>query len=226
MKKGKLIVIDGTDGSGKATQTKLLVNRFRKAGRKVKTIDFPQYYSNFFGQMIGECLIGENGNWVKVNPRVASVLYAADRWESSQKIKKWLKAGFVVVADRYASSNQVHQGGKILKTSERKKFLAWLDQLEFGIFKIPRPDLIVYLDVPVEVSRQLMAGKVFKKKQYQKGKKDLHESDETHLRDAQKNALELVKKMNNWVKIDCVKNRQLLSVQEIGELVWKAVSRK
>lgn len=122
-KKGKFIVIDGTDGSGKATQTKQLVRRLRKQGKKVKTIDFPRYYNNFFGKLIGEGLTGTYGNWAKLDPHIASTFYAADRFESSKQVRKWLEAGVIVIADRYASSNQIHQGGKILNGHKRKKFL-------------------------------------------------------------------------------------------------------
>lgn len=224
MKKGKLIVIDGTDGSGKATQVKQLVGRLKKIGKKVQTIDFPQYYKNFFGKMIGECLIGENGNWAKINPRIASVLYAADRWESSQKIKEWLQKGYYVVADRYVSSNQIHQGGKVLESKKRKEFLDWLEKLEFEVFKIPRPDVIIYLEVPLDFSKKLMAKEKGEKKKYRKGKKDLHEGDEEHLLNAKKSALKLIREKNNWIKIDCMKKGKLQSVKEISELVWKELN--
>ena len=85
---GKFIVIDGIDGSGKKTQTKLLIERLKREGLKVKTIDFPQYENNFFGKFIGECLVGEHGDFAKLDPKIASVLYGADRFESSQKIEK------------------------------------------------------------------------------------------------------------------------------------------
>jgi len=226
MQKGKLIVLDGTDGSGKATQTKILVQQLKKTGKKVQTIDFPQYEKNFFGKMLGECLIGKYGNWVEIDPHIASVLYAADRWESSLKIKKWLEDGFCVIADRYVSSNQIHQGGKILKKTQRQEFLAWLDQMEFKILKIPRPDLVLYLDVPLEFSQKLMAQtKNLGKKKYQKGQTDLHENNIQHLLNAKKSALKLVQEKNNWVRIDCVKDHQLLSIEEINSLIWQAVEK-
>lgn len=224
MKKGKLIVIDGIDGSGKATQVKRLVSRLKKMGKKVQTIDFPQYYRNFFGKIIGECLIGENGDWAKINPRIASILYAADRWESSQKIKEWLLQGYYVIADRYVSSNQIHQGGKILETKKRKEFLDWLEKMEFEIFKIPRPDLVIYLEMPIKFSQKLIAKEKGEKKKYQKGKKDLHETDVNHLLNAEKSALKIIKEKNNWIKIDCVKKGRLQSVEEIEELVWKELN--
>lgn len=225
-KYGKLIVIDGTDGSGKATQAKLLVKRLKKEGKKVKTVDFPRYYDNFFGKFIGECLVGMNGDFAKLDPKIASVLYAADRFESSKEMHKWLEEGCYVIADRYASSNQIHQGGKITEEKKRKEFLTWLDKMEFEIFKIPRPDAIIYLDVPLSISRKLMQKEdKNEKKRYQNGKKDLHETDPTHLLNAKKSAIKLIKKQNNWVKIDCTKNEELLSKEVIAEIVWSEVEK-
>ncbi len=224
MKRGKLIVIDGTDGSGKATQAKLLVKRLKNDGEKVKTIDFPRYYQNFFGKLVGECLSGMNGDFAKLDPKIASVLYAADRFESSKEIHSWLKSGFYVIADRYVSSNQIHQGGKIIEEKKRKEFLTWLDEMEYNVFKIPRPDVIIYLDVPLNISRELMANEdKSSKKSYLKGKKDLHESDPAHLLNAKKSAIKLIKKQNNWIKIDCVKNTKLLTIESINDIIWKEV---
>src|SRR3989338_10339505 len=136
-KRGKLIVIDGTDGSGKATQAGLLIRHLRKDGYKVKVVDFPEYYSNFFGAFIGHCLSEQYYNFVKVHPKIASVIYEAERFESSDKIKNWLEEGNIVIANRYASANQIHQGGKISNTKKRKVFLKWLAQKEYEVFKIP-----------------------------------------------------------------------------------------
>src|SRR3989338_3604891 len=122
MAKGKLIVIDGTDGSGKATQTKLLIKHLRRDGRRVEVVDFPEYYTNFFGKFIGHCLSEQYYNFVKIHPKIASVLYAADRFESKDKIKKWLNEGNIIIANRYASANQIHQGGKIGNTKKRENF--------------------------------------------------------------------------------------------------------
>lgn len=224
MKKGKFIVIDGTDGSGKATQTKLLISRLGKNKQKVKTIDFPQYENNFFGKMVGRYLSGEFGSSSEVSPYLASVLYAADRFETKQKIEKWLKEGCVVIADRYASSNQIHQGGKISDNKERKDFLNWLEDMEYGVFKIPRPDAIIYLDVPIEFSLQLLQNKSAQdKKKYLKGKKDIHENDLKHMQDARSSAIKLIQKNNNWTKINCVKNKKLMSIEEVGDIVWNKV---
>lgn len=225
-KKGKFIVIDGTDGSGKATQTALLEKRLKKDGYKVKKIDFPQYYKNFFGKLIGECLAGDYGDFVHLDPHIASVLYAADRFESSQLIKKWLADGFIVLADRYVSSNQIHQGGKIGDLKKRKEFLRWLDKMEYGTFAIPKPNIIVYLDVPISITQKLLKEKEMAvKKKYLKGKKDQAENDLVHLEKSRSSAIDIVKRSNNWNKIDCSKDDQILPKEEIHDLVYRAIKK-
>jgi len=224
MKKGVFIVIDGTDGSGKATQTKLLAENLEKSGCKIKTIDFPQYENNFFGKMVGRYLSGEFGSSSEVSPYLASILYAGDRFEEKEIIEKWLNEGFIVIADRYASSNQIHQGGKISDSLKRKEFLAWLEELEYKVFKIPRPDAIIYLDMPIVVSQKLLKTKDSqKKKTYLKGKKDIHESDLEHLSDAKNSAIELVKNNNNWIKISCAKNGKPLALEEISRNIMEKI---
>jgi len=225
-KKGKFIVIDGTDGSGKATQTALLEKRLKKEGRKVKKIDFPQYYKNFFGKLIGECLAGDYGDFIALDPHIASVLYAADRFESSAQIKKWLAEGFVVLADRYASSNQIHQGSKITDVTKRRAFLKWLEKMEFGVFGIPKPDLIVFLDVPIAVTQNLLKQKdQTVKKKYLKGKKDQAENDQVHLIKSRDGAIAIVKNTNNWKKIDCTKLGQILTKEIIHEMVYDKIKQ-
>lgn len=223
MKKGKLIVLDGTDGSGKATQAKLLQARLTKEGYRVKTLDFPQYESNFFGSFIGECLAGDHGDFVSTDPYIASTLYAADRFESKTKIVRWLQSEITVVLDRYVSSNQIHQGGKITDAKKRKKFLAWLEKMEYEIFGIPRPDGIIYLDVPTEITQKLLANKGQKgKKTYLKRKKtDVVESNEKYLIDSRASALLLVKKQNHFLRVPCVKKGAMLSREVIAEMVWE-----
>ena len=99
--KGKLIVIDGTDGSGKATQVDYLMKHLKKDGHKIKVVDFPEYYKNFFGQFIGHCLSEQYYNFLNVHPKIVSVLFAADRWQSKKDMEQWLKDGYIVIANRY-----------------------------------------------------------------------------------------------------------------------------
>lgn len=227
MEKGKFIVIDGTDGSGKATQTKLLVKKLKKEGYPVKTIDFPRYYDNFFGKLIGECLAEKYGDFLSVDPHIASVLYAADRWESSEIIKTWLREGNIVIADRYASSNQIHQGAKIRDTKKRAMFLKWLEKLEYKTFNIPKPDFIIYLYVPVETTLKLLKKKTAsERKRYMEGKGDLAENNPKHLFDSQNSAAMLVQKYNNWIKINCIKKGKLMNINEVNNLIWKKLKNE
>lgn len=218
-------MLDGTDGSGKATQARLLVARLKKEGYKVQTLDFPQYEKNFFGSFIGECLAGEHGNFVATDPYIASTLYAVDRFESKKCIERWLGAGTIVVLDRYVSSNQIHQGGKITDGRKRKKFLDWLEKMEYTIFGIPRPDSIFYLDVPVEISQTLLEGEgQYRKKIYlKKGQVDTVEQDKQHLLKSRMSALSLVKKRNHFIRIVCTRRGAMLSREMIAEKVWKYV---
>lgn len=226
MKKGRLIVIDGTDGVGKATQTALLIKRLKREGKKVATLDFPQYEKNLFGKLVGECLAGEHGDFVKFSPHVASVLYAADRFESKGKIERWLNEGKVVILDRYVSANQLHQGGKIKDAKKRKKFLTWLDKMEYGAFGLARPDAIIYLSLPIKISLELLKQKrAQEKKKYLKGKKDAHEGNTKHLLDAQKSALSIIKSKGKWHKIECADRKGILAREVIHERVYDVVKK-
>ncbi len=226
MKKGKFIVIDGSDGSGKATQTEFLIKHLKQDGYKVKKIDFPEYYSNFFGKFIGHCLSEQYFNFVKVHPKIASVLYAADRFESRDKIKKWLEEGNIVVADRYTSANQIHQGGKIASTKKREAFLKWLDEMEYGVFKIPKPDVVFYLSVPISTTLKLMKERNKNSKRgYLKKKKDVHEKDVNFLKNSYKSAIWLARTQPDWVKIECVKNGMMDTRENIHQEIYKKIKK-
>lgn len=225
-KKGKLIVIDGSDGSGKATQVELLMKRLQKDGHKVNIIDYPEYYKNFFGKFIGHCLSEQYYNWLNIHPKIASIAYAADRFESSPQTIKWLKDGYVVIANRYVSANQIHQGGKIKSAKKRKDFILWLDQMEYGVFKIPRPDATFYLDVPTKISLKLMAERNSKQKRaYLKKKKDVHENNTSFLVNSRKSALWLAENLKNFIKISCAKGENLRSRENIHEEIYEKVKK-
>lgn len=223
-KKGKLIVIDGLDGSGKATQTKLLLKRLKKEGYKVGVTDFPQYYTSFFGRVVGRYLSGEFGKVNQVNPYLASILYALDRFEAKGKMKKWLSEGKIIISNRYVSASQIHQTAKIKGRKEKEKFLKWLEKMEFKIFGIPKPDLILYLHLPFRIGQRLVIKKGARG--YIGGvKKDIHEASVSHLTAAQRQVFELVKKYTNWNQVDCIKSGKLLSRKEIAQLVWEKIKK-
>jgi len=222
--KGKLIVIDGIDGAGKATQTKLLLEKLKKSGRAAETMDFPQYYDNFFGKLIGRFLNNEFGDAPNINPYLASVLYAADRFESKEKISAWLKDGKIVILDRYASSNQIHQGGKIHDATEKETFLKWLEEMEFQVFKIPKPDAIIFLNVPYDYSKDLLKKKS-SRDYIKKAKNDKVEKDKQYQTSSYTQSLDLVKKYNNWLEISCVENNELLPPDKISDLIWNKLNK-
>jgi len=222
-KQGKFIVIEGTDGSGKATQLKLLVDRLQKEKVKVATADFPQY-DNFSGAFVAKYLRGEYGTAEEVGPYRGSIFYAVDRYDKSFDIKKWLGEGKTVVSNRYVSANMGHQTGKIKGRANQDKFLAWLDNLEYKIFNIPRPDVTVFLYMPPAVGQKLVDSKGARA--YTKGKKrDIHEADLNHLKKASEAYLYVAKKYH-WITIGCAKGSEPLSREEIHEKIVEALRKK
>ncbi len=229
---GKFIVIEGLDGSGKSTQTKLLIKHLRKERYRVMKIDFPQYGKKSAG-LVEEYLNGKYGSSEEVGPYRASVFYACDRYDASFKIKKWLGEGRVVVSDRYIASNIGHQGGKISNKRERKEFLKWLYCLEYEIFKIPRPNFTFILKTSPKFSLKLAhkitdEEKKKKRKAYLgKKKRDIHEKDVKHLTRALSSYLETAKEFPREFKvIECIENNRLLSPDEIHQKIWKSIKNK
>ena len=220
---GKLIVIDGGDGAGKATQTELLVKRLVGDGHQVKTMDFPRYTQNTFGKLLRRCLDGHHGDFIGVDARIASTLYAVDRYESKRHIRDWLDAGKVVVLDRYVSSNMMHQGAKMRDEAELEEFLEWLDHVEHEGFSIPRPHKIIYLDVPHHVRRILKARAV------EEGKHgaslDQAEQDEAHQIAAETQARNIVSRLNDWEAVSCCEGIDLRPIESIHEDIYRVVSR-
>lgn len=228
---GKFIVFEGIDGSGKSTQTKLLINHFKKTDYKVAFIDFPQYGNKSAG-LVEEYLTGKYGISSEVTPYQGSIFYACDRYDASFKIRDWLEKEKIVVADRYIGSNIGHQGGKIKNKRDRKKFLKWLYNLEYNIFKIPKPDIVFILKVPSDLA-QLSSSKITdkekkaKKKIYLGRKKiDIHEEDLTHLINAERSYLEAAKEFPKDFKvIECFKKGKLLKPKVIHQEIWKITKR-
>ena len=217
---GKFIVIDGTDGSGKATQAEILIKRLEQEGQSVFKTSFPQYGKKSAG-LIEEYLNGAFGSAEEVGPYRASVFYACDRYDGSRAIKQALDEGKIVIADRYALSNMAHQGGKIDDASERQKFFAWLENLEFSIFQIPRPDLNLILHVAPEIGQRLVDNKD-ERVYLNDGKRDLHEADINHLKKAEKIYLEL-SRLPETKLVECVENGEIMTREKIAELVWEEV---
>ena len=217
---GKLIVIDGTDGSGKATQTNLLVEKLKKEGKKVELIDFPRYGEKS-AVLVEDYLTGKFGKAEEVGPYKASIFYAVDRYSASSQMRKWLSEGKLVISNRYVSASMGHQAGKIKDLKERDKFLRWLEELEFDILGIPKPDLNVLLYMPPEIGQKLVDKKGHR--DYVNGsKRDIHEEDINHLKDAAE-AYQYVAKKYKWIIIDCAPNHKLKTIEEIQDILWNKI---
>lgn len=222
--KGKIIVIEGTDGSGKGTQTKILSERLQKEGCAVEKISFPQYGQASAGP-IEEYLNGKYGDPDKVSPYAASLLFAVDRFEAVPKINAIRETGKTGVFDRYVDSNAGHQGGKISDSEERAKFLAWLYDLEYNILHIPKPDLVIILHVSTEANQRLIAARG-EKAHIKDGNKDGHEANLQHLKNAEHSYLWLAKHDPEIHKvIECMDGDRLRSPEEIAALVYSEVEK-
>ena len=219
--KGKLITIEGTDCSGKETQTNLLIKKLREEGYRVQNFSFPNY-SSPTGKIIGGPYLGKEGydpcyfeeGPSNVDPKVASLYYAADRKYNIDKINFLLEGGYNVILDRYIYSNMAHQGGKLKEKKERLEMYDWLDKLEFDLMELPKPDLTIFLHMPVDVADKL--------KSHRKEKADGHEKDKNHLYHAEQAYLELAKKYN-FITIECSENNKPKDIETINKIIYKNV---
>lgn len=217
-----LIVFEGTDGSGKATQSKLFIERLIREGKPAEYVDFPRYGQRS-AAMVEDYLNGKFGTADEVGPYRASIFYAIDRYDASFEIRKWLSQGKIVVANRYVSANMGHQAGKIRDPVERERFLKWLEELEFEIFGIPKPDIVILLYMPAEIGQKLVDKKGHR--EYVGGsRKDLHEADINHLKQAAEAYLYVAKKYN-WLVINCAPNNKLKTIEEIHEEIWDKLKK-
>ncbi len=213
MKNNILIIFEGTDGSGKATQVKMLSDYLTSKKIPHEQIAFPRYDENKYGQWIKKYLIGD---FSEVDIKTVALNFANDRKLAKPGIEKWLKDGKIVLADRYVSSSKAHMSVK-LTPNEREQFIKWLDDLEYKKNKIPKEDLVIFLYVPAEIA------KINIKK---RGKiQDLHEEDLEHLKLSNQIYQELAKRERNWLIINCTENGKMRSKLEIHqEIVDKLAS--
>jgi len=220
--KGVFIVIEGTDGTGKATQTAKLVEYLKSKDKPVAVFDFPQYGqpSCYF---VDKYLNGGYGT--QVNSRAASLFYALDRFEASFKIRQALAEGKTVVSNRYVASNMGHQGGKIDDASKRHAYFQWNEDIEYNILGIPKPDLNIILHIPAEIAQKLVEHK--ESRAYIGGaKKDLHEKDLNHLKHAEQVYLEMTKLFpQNFTLISCMDKDRLMTIDEIHAKIVEVVNK-
>lgn len=221
---GKLIVIDGGDGSGKTTQATLLVDYLKSKNLPVKYVDFPQYYHSFHGKTVAKFLRGEFGRIDEVSPYLASLAYALDRATMRREMEDFLASGGYIIANRYATSSLAHQGAKFSDEKERREFLKWLYELEYKVHKIPKENMVIYLHVPWKTGMELSLQR--KDQKYLKGKTDIAEKDLHHRMESEKMYLELAKKYKHWKTIECVVDGKLLDRETIHLIVRNLIGMK
>lgn len=223
--KGKLIVIEGSDGSGKTTQVELLSTYLKTEKIPFSIFDFPQYYKTFFGRWIGRFLKGEFGGIKDVPPYIVTIPFAADRWQAKPEMEKALEEGKVVLVNRYTGSNAAYQAAKI-DPKEREKFLDWAFQMEYNEFEIPKEDLVIFLYVPLKFSQKMIEQKSVRKYLGNKKAKDIHESNLQFLEEVEKVYLSFCKKYPHWVRIDCTKNGVIMTREEIHTKIVETLNKK
>jgi len=220
MKKGKLIVIEGNDGSGKGTQAKLIVENLKKKGKDVLFLDFP-VYDSVFGKLLSGYLRGDFGDLNEMPPEIPTLLFAIDRYQFKDKMFKALEEGKIIICNRYTESNIGFQGAKFDSNEERDRFIDWLRTVES---RIPKADLVFFLDIPLDISWELVKKKGERK--YLKGKeRDIHERNIPYQQRVREVYLEYGKK-HGWKIINCVKDGKLRSIEDINNEIMSIIEKE
>lgn len=215
-----LIDIEGIDGSGKGTQARRLCDRFNTNSVGARLVGFPRYEATLFGRAVGEFLNGGFGSLAQVHPFLVSLLFAGDRFESKPFLLEAMRAGPVVVLDRYVASNIAHQAAK-LDGAERAALKDRILEIEFGLFGLPRPDIVLLLDLPVAVAQELISRKEARK--YTARAADIQEADAEYLERVRAVYQELARSEPHWHTIACCDGDRLRSVEEISDEIWRVV---
>ena len=218
--KGKLIVIEGTDCSGKQTQTELLEKRIKEKGYDCIRFDFPKYDTPT-GKIVGGPYLGKaeicesffKEGPVNVDPKIACLYYAADRKYSINIVNEYLEKGYFVILDRYTTSNLAHQGSKILDKDERFNMYQWIDKLEYWLLELPKPDMTIFLHMPYEYTKELKGNRKFL---------DEQEKDEEYLKHAEFCYKEL-KELYNWEYINCIKDNNIRTIEDISDEILSKI---
>ena len=218
---GKLYVIEGVDGSGKATQTELLYQALLAEGKPVRKVSFPDYDSPS-SSLIKMYLNGEFGTDPQsVNAFATSVFFAVDRFASFRKDwQEFYENGGIIIADRYVTSNLVHQAGKISDAAEKERYIQWLSDLEYNIFGLPKPDRVIFLDMPPAYSLKLRQ----QRNELKQGlTADIHEADQTYLQNAYENAIGIAKHQE-WHTISCVTDDNIRTIEDIHAEIVRSIN--
>lgn len=214
-----IIVIEGTDGSGKQTQTELLYNFLLKQGKNVKKLSFPNYESDssFF---VKKYLNGELGDLNTLSPKECSLFFATDRMLTMKEYKGFLSSGGILLLDRYVTSNMLHQASKIDDEIERNEFLSWLEKFEYEDLNLPKPDITFFLDLKPEISKKLREERGILKVG---GKKDIHEADAEYMKKCYERGIKLSKD-KGWRVIKCYENDEILTIEEIHNKIKEVIN--
>lgn len=207
---GKLIVLDGTDGAGKTTQTQILIDNLHQAGFKVDTVSFPAYDKTVSGKIISRYLKGEFGDVSNTSPYLTSYPYAIDRFESRGELLQKLDANDVVIATRYTVSNLAYQAAKLPKEA-RAEFRAWCAALDYEVFKNPKEDAVIFLSLPPQLSSELL-----KKRKSGLNEKDIHEDSFNYMVEVWQEYLQYCNSNPHCFKIDCYDADKIRSIESIA----------
>lgn len=219
----KIIVIEGTDCSGKETQSKLLEERLKKENIDCIRFSFPMYDTPT-GKIVGGPYLGKeeisksyfDEGAVNVDPHVTCLYYAADRKYNMIKIEEYLEKGYFVILDRYTTSNLAHQGSKIKDPDERFNMYQWIDKLEYWLLRLPKPDLTIFLHMPLKYSLELRKNRE---------QIDEHEKDEDYLRQSEECYIEL-SELYNWSKVECIKDNKIRTIEDINDDIYNIIKAK
>jgi dTMP kinase len=215
-----IIAIEGIDGSGKNTQSLILAKRLSQQGKKVVMMGFPCYSETFFGKEVGNYLNGAFGGLNVVSPKLASMLYAGDRFEKKAEIINAIESGSIVIIDRYVSSNIAHQSAKVSGV-ERVNLQSWIETLEYEIYGLPRPTLNILLNLDALNSSRLVLKK--SARDYTSKSKDLHEEDSTYLEEVANVYNALATNEDRWKIINCLEGMSLRDIDEISDELFATV---
>jgi dTMP kinase len=217
-RRGKLVVIDGANGSGKSTQVDLLLAYLKEQKIKHDYISFPRYHTSFHGKHVGRFLAGEFGGNTQVNPYLSSLAFALDRLTAKDQMVEWLEDGNVVIADRYVSASMAHQGSK-LPVNEQKEFLEWVYDMEYKEHTLPKEDIVLYLYIPTEISQELLrkSGRTL----------DMEDKDSEHNQKSIEMYRTLTKKYKHWMMIECVDRKgRLLTREEVHQKILAVLKKQ
>ncbi len=218
-----LIAIEGIDGSGKGTQSALLVDHLHQQGHSVELLSFPRYEHTRFGAAIGEFLNGKFGQLDEVHPQLASLLFAGDRFESKDVILEAAESHDMVVFDRYVASNIAHQAAK-LDEPQRLDLMQWIERIEHDVYGLPRPDLTILLDLPATAAQRLIAEK--SARSYTDKAADLQEADSEYLERVRQVYRTLAASNGQWQVVDCLDGDDIRRIEDVAKELHSCVTKR